>query len=122
MSEEGLDGEQIDASFEQRCREGMPQRVRMDALLQARPPSRALADLLDGAIGERRARLRALAEAVESLGFDGLSLYDVLNPSALEVWTALTGTQLPFQCASVILRYCARWRAITSARPVRRRY
>jgi alkanesulfonate monooxygenase SsuD/methylene tetrahydromethanopterin reductase-like flavin-dependent oxidoreductase (luciferase family) len=36
------------------------------------------------------ADLRRLAQAAERLGFDGLSLYDVLNPAALEVWTALT--------------------------------
>jgi alkanesulfonate monooxygenase SsuD/methylene tetrahydromethanopterin reductase-like flavin-dependent oxidoreductase (luciferase family) len=35
--------------------------------------------------------LRRLALTAEQLGFDGLSLYDVLAPSALEVWTALTG-------------------------------
>ena len=35
--------------------------------------------------------LRDLAQAAEGLGFDGVSLYDVLNPGALEVWTALTG-------------------------------
>ena len=35
--------------------------------------------------------LRRLAQAAERLGFDGLSLYDVLNPRALEVWTALSG-------------------------------
>jgi alkanesulfonate monooxygenase SsuD/methylene tetrahydromethanopterin reductase-like flavin-dependent oxidoreductase (luciferase family) len=35
--------------------------------------------------------LRGLAQATEHLGFDGLSLYDVLNPAALEIWTVLTG-------------------------------
>ena len=37
------------------------------------------------------ADLRQLAQSAERLGFDGLSLYDVLNPRALEVWTALSG-------------------------------
>ncbi len=36
------------------------------------------------------ADLRRLAQSAERLGFDGLSLYDVLNPRALEVWTALS--------------------------------
>jgi alkanesulfonate monooxygenase SsuD/methylene tetrahydromethanopterin reductase-like flavin-dependent oxidoreductase (luciferase family) len=36
------------------------------------------------------AQLRDLAHSAERLGFDGLSLYDVLNPRALEVWTALS--------------------------------
>jgi alkanesulfonate monooxygenase SsuD/methylene tetrahydromethanopterin reductase-like flavin-dependent oxidoreductase (luciferase family) len=36
------------------------------------------------------AQLRRLAQSAEHLGFDGLSLYDVLNPRALEVWTALS--------------------------------
>ncbi|HEY3059335.1 MAG TPA: LLM class flavin-dependent oxidoreductase [Chloroflexota bacterium] len=36
------------------------------------------------------ADLRRLAQSAQRLGFDGLSLYDVLNPRALEVWTALS--------------------------------
>jgi alkanesulfonate monooxygenase SsuD/methylene tetrahydromethanopterin reductase-like flavin-dependent oxidoreductase (luciferase family) len=34
--------------------------------------------------------LAVLAQASERFGFDGLSLYDVLNPRATEVWTTLT--------------------------------
>jgi alkanesulfonate monooxygenase SsuD/methylene tetrahydromethanopterin reductase-like flavin-dependent oxidoreductase (luciferase family) len=36
------------------------------------------------------AQLRRLAQSAQRLGFDGLSLHDVLNPRALEVWTALS--------------------------------
>jgi alkanesulfonate monooxygenase SsuD/methylene tetrahydromethanopterin reductase-like flavin-dependent oxidoreductase (luciferase family) len=35
-------------------------------------------------------QLRRLGQSAERLGFDGLSLYDVLNPRALEVWAALS--------------------------------
>jgi alkanesulfonate monooxygenase SsuD/methylene tetrahydromethanopterin reductase-like flavin-dependent oxidoreductase (luciferase family) len=34
--------------------------------------------------------LLRLARSAERLGFDGISLYDVLNPRASEVWTTLT--------------------------------
>src|SRR5262245_46138214 len=38
--------------------------------------------------------LLRLARAAERVGFDGLSLYDVLNPRASEVWTTLTALAL----------------------------
>jgi alkanesulfonate monooxygenase SsuD/methylene tetrahydromethanopterin reductase-like flavin-dependent oxidoreductase (luciferase family) len=40
--------------------------------------------------GFTHAQLRQLAETSERLGLDGLSLYDVLNPGASEVWTTLS--------------------------------
>jgi alkanesulfonate monooxygenase SsuD/methylene tetrahydromethanopterin reductase-like flavin-dependent oxidoreductase (luciferase family) len=36
------------------------------------------------------ADLTRLARAAERFGFDGMSLYDVLNPRASEIWTTLT--------------------------------
>jgi alkanesulfonate monooxygenase SsuD/methylene tetrahydromethanopterin reductase-like flavin-dependent oxidoreductase (luciferase family) len=40
--------------------------------------------------GFTHAQLRQLAKTSERLGLDGLSLYDVLNPGASEVWTTLS--------------------------------